>query len=207
MPETLLSPSNVLLYGRVVQDLVYNPSAVKPESDTPTREGRNNFLAQQLGVSTSCSPVDSVKEKSKPRLARIYGFAFDGQYYDLASPAIFIVHGPGVTADPGVKDSRQAKAPAKVDLSGVANTPSSMPDDILVWSYDKDDLSLRMDVSTGTLEQILLEMEFAMDFGPAGQKFGPSGQKFGPSGQKFGPSGQKFGPSGQKLGSRNNRGD
>jgi hypothetical protein len=32
-------------------------------------------------------------------------------------------------------------------------------DDIRFWSYDKGDFSIRMDVSTGTLEDILLEAE------------------------------------------------
>ncbi len=37
---------------------------------------------------------------------------------------------------------------------------------MMVWTYDKNDISLRLDLSTGMLEDILLEAEFGddMDF-------------------------------------------
>lgn len=118
MPETLLSPSNILLYGRELVDLqIVNPppppsgsppnnnppssglplddvqppgggdgpdgpAGTLPPPPPPPRLGSNNFLQAQLA-----SPG--------ARLARIYAFSYEGHYYDLAAPALFVVHGPG----------------------------------------------------------------------------------------------------------------
>lgn len=192
MAETLLSPSNILLYGRVMTDIELvraDPSASPPVPDPykdlsepdlasdgrvkdahgaeerechtlpppppPPRLGDNNFLQRQL---TTYGQVDA----TRPRLARIYGFSFEGHYYDLPKPAIFLVHGPG--SDPeawrpstALPHARVDRAPADADRTGVASTPSSFSEDMRVWSYDKNDHSLRLDTDSGTIEQILLE--------------------------------------------------
>jgi hypothetical protein len=192
MPETLLSPSNILLYGRVMTDISLvrgDPNSSPPVHDPyedlidpeltddgrikdahgveeqechtlpppppPPRLGDNNFLQRQL---TAYGQTDA----TRPRLARIYGFSFEGHYYDLPKPAIFLVHGPG--SDPeawrpstSLPHARVDRAPADADRTGVASTPSSFSEDMRVWSYDKSDHSLRLDSDSGTLEQILLE--------------------------------------------------
>ena len=183
MPETLLSSSTILLYGRQLLDLeiVESPSAARlkdaplateyeeteGESGSSAEEseeetgpphalpppmpqlGENRFLSNQL-------------ELTDARLARIYAFAFEGHYYDLPRPAIFLVHGPGsdpeaLRPSPALPFARVSRAPADADLTGVANSPSSFSEDVRVWAYDKDDISLRLDPYSGTLEQILLE--------------------------------------------------
>jgi hypothetical protein len=147
--ETLLSPSGVLLYGRVVLDLQLNnqpPSNVDPPPgtpDPPPRRGDNLFLQQQLAAHDAC-------------FARIYGFSFEGQYYDLPRPAIFLVHGQGVEAEPKAADNA-ASAPADADRTGRTGQTGSLSHDIRVWAYDKGDFSLRLDVETGPFDQILLE--------------------------------------------------
>ena len=169
MAETLLSPSNVLLYGREMADIVINPRTVpksevddvRPPSGTedqnlpppgqPPRFGANNFLEEQLFAEGA-------------RLARIYGFSYEGHYYDLAKPAIFLVHGRGQDPEawrPGfaVPNARFDRAPADADRTGVANTAGSFSEDIRVWSYDKGDFSIRLDIEAGTFDQILLEFE------------------------------------------------
>jgi hypothetical protein len=162
--ETLLGPSTILLFGRVVQDLVFapavhqgpgpdglntnppqGPNALQPP---PPRQGRNNFLQRQLADPNAT-------------LARIYGFSYEGHYYDLPRPAIFLVHGPGTSAELsaglGVPWDRLERTPADIDRTGVAGTEKSSSLDIKVWSYDKGDFSVRFDTETGPLEQILLE--------------------------------------------------
>jgi hypothetical protein len=162
MPETLESPSCILLYGRIVNDLqIQNPPyALGPPPAyqvQPPRLGANLFLRDQLQAPGAC-------------IARIYGFAYEGHYYDLARPPLFLVHGPGHRADrlpeppPDPLTNRRTSArPDKVDRFGVAATCESFPEDIRVWAYDKGDFSLRMDVRTGPLEQILLEPETSSD--------------------------------------------
>src|SRR5262245_4888569 len=108
MAETLLSVSTVLLYGRELADLTLKPVATPGPgpgsgdpgdgsySNPPARLGGNNFLEAQL-IGTPQDP-DPNNRLRKARLARIYGFSYEGHYYDLAKPAIFLVHGPGTAA-------------------------------------------------------------------------------------------------------------
>ena len=152
--ETLLSPSGILLYGRLLEDLklVYKaPPTAEPDSTSdgpPPRRGDNNFLQKQLAAKDA-------------GFARIYGFSFEGAYYDLPRPVVFLVHGPGVDPEgprlqpPG--DQRESRHPASASRTGVAETASDFSDDIRVWSYDKCDFSLRLDIESGPLEEILLE--------------------------------------------------
>jgi hypothetical protein len=175
MPETLLSPSNILLYGRQLLDLtIYKrppdsrnekappstePGVTKGEDDQPAPAhelpeplpylGDNLFLQRQLRLEDS-------------RFARIYAFAFEGHYYDLPKPMIFLVHGPGSDPEafrpaPNLPNARASRAPADADRTGVASTPSSFSEDIRVWAYDKGDFSMRLEPDSGPLEQILLE--------------------------------------------------
>lgn len=167
--ETLLTPSTILLYGRELVDLrlvpgeereppgppvsgqgqtADSPLPLKPPEEPP-RKSANKFLENQLN-------------HPEARLARIYGFSYDGHYYDLPKPAIFLVQGPGSDPEafrPGhmIPNARVSRAPADVDRTGVAKSASSFSEDIRVWSYDKWDFSLRLDPDSGPLDQILLE--------------------------------------------------
>ncbi len=186
MVESLLSPSNLLLYGRVLRDLELRfgqdgtgtpppsgvddkgnvlppddlrpakapgdqPGAALPNPPQPPRMGSNNFLQAQLSAPGA-------------RLARIYGFSYEGRYIDLTPPAIFLVHGEGrdpeaFRPDLGLPNARVSRAPADADRTGMSNTGSSFSEDIRVWSYDKGDFSIRLDPMTGTFEDILLANE------------------------------------------------
>lgn len=162
MPETLLSTSNILLYGRELRDLVVRhekecPPPVPDKKPLPERKIHGPFVERRGGVNRF---LDEQLEDPEARLARIYGFSFEGYYYDLARPVIFMVHGNGASAEdvtpPVPRDSR---APAKADLSGAGAQDHSFPEDMRVWSYDKGDFSIRLDVETGTFEDILLGPE------------------------------------------------
>jgi hypothetical protein len=179
MPETLLGPSTILLYGREMVDLVFQyqdprpGAAIAPQQITtlsaaqtytggaaqaaplpvpgnvaprPVRLSNNEFLELQLAHPDA-------------RLARIYGFAYEGHYFDLASPAIFLVHGPGDEPDENPPGNRVARAPHTTDRTGATRTSSSFSEDMRVWPYDKGDFSIRLDVETGPLAQILLDAE------------------------------------------------
>lgn len=117
----------------------------------------NQFLRQQfLGAS----------------LARIYGFSWEGAYYEFDEPVIFLVHGRGkfvnkVGAGPGGERNAPgdlaSRAPNRPDRTGVAAADFQFADDIRVWSYDKADYTVRMDVMTGMFEQVLLDVYFGFD--------------------------------------------
>ena len=176
--ETLLSPSNILLYGRVLTDLTFNyqspgtdhpPVTGEYAKNAPPRLGSNNFLQSQLNPGAGQGDV---------KLARIYAFAYEGHYYDMPKPAIFIVHGDGTQADadrPGSGDgtqadadrpgSRVARSQPSTSHTGAAKMSSTSADDLLVWSYDKNDISLRLDTESGKLEDILLGATLGPDGG------------------------------------------
>jgi hypothetical protein len=133
MPEPLLAGSGVKLFGRIVAGLTLDPAAMAGgEADASLRR-----LAAKLG--------------DAPRLARIYGFSHEGQYYDLARPTIFLVDGEGRPCEDGVAST------------GVAVEPPEFADGLLVWDYDRSDFSVRIDVDVGSLERILLEAELGLD--------------------------------------------
>src|ERR1700691_5227586 len=79
--ETLLTPSSIKLFGRVVSSLKYI-------NDTAgSGLGANKFLQRQLELEGN--------KDNPPTLARIYAFRFEGEYYQLPRPPIFFVHGLG----------------------------------------------------------------------------------------------------------------
>lgn len=172
--ESLLSPSAVKLYGRVILGLAINVEDARDEL------GGNKFLRNQLAPET------------QPRLARIYGFSYFGKYQPLGQPAIFLVHGDGAPASPRVtalivKDdaidatltirspdrekptdpldpenvARFSSGTVSADISGQAAQCCDFAFDIRVWEYDRGDFSLRLDIDSGPLERILIDAEQA----------------------------------------------
>jgi hypothetical protein len=147
--ESILSPDIIKLYGRPIAELQLN--IVPPGAGGPANIhnlGANQSLRAQLNAANAA-------------FARIYGFSFEGHYYDLPKPAIMLVHGPGepITWPPAVGPAPPvppAAAPT-VDQAGKAARDWEFSADLVYWEYEKKDLSMRLDVETGTLEQILLE--------------------------------------------------
>jgi hypothetical protein len=230
MAETLLTPSSIKLFGRLLTDLVfkYNPKTVV--------RGFNNFLQHQLNAnsvnltgtttlgSTTVSAVNtlaglqpgmtvsasagatptpvfaantvitsigpgpapeftinvppvqaaasvainaSLSDGNNPGLARIYAFAFEGQFYAIPRPPIFLVHGSGIPVGNWVGPStldQAGVAGREWDFSGYWDQTQSQqpqqpgPDDLYYWEYEKGDFSLRLDPEAGPFEQILLQM-------------------------------------------------
>lgn len=167
MAETLLSPSNILLFGRVVEDLVIQRSATGGAGHSP-------FVVDRTGGDRN---LENRLTHDNPTIARIYSFSYEGGYYDLPQPALFLVHGPGerVTKVPvsrrepvkgEARDPLPARAPGEPSLTGLAAADFQFVDGIMAWSYDKADHTIRMDVETGEFEDVLLNMFFGRG-GPA----------------------------------------
>jgi hypothetical protein len=158
MPESLMSPSSIKLFGRIVEGIKLDHPPAAPAL------GANNFLLHQLST------------KPLPHLARIYAFSFEGAFFEIPKPPIFAVHGDGIPV--GNWD-----VPSTMDQTGIAgrdwdfsgNNPNPHPDpaarvagasepraapppinDIRYWEYEKGDFSLRLDLEAGPFEQILL---------------------------------------------------
>ena len=127
----------------------------------------DHFQAARLGLASQIE--QQLLPEDDPCLARIYGFSFEGFYYDLMRPVFFLVHGEGIPASEirrgGFGAVNRARAPGSPSLTGLAQADFQFAEDIVVWSYDKADYTIRMDVETGMFEQVLLD---AMLGGPGG---------------------------------------
>ena len=163
MPESLMSPTSIKLFGRLVEGIRLDAPPVAPGL------GSNNFLLHQLST------------KTPPKLARIYAFSFEGAFYEIPKPPIFVVHGHGIPVgnwdipstmdqtgvagrdwDFSVNHPHPDPGPAaRVAGGGEPPAPPAAappPNDIHYWEYEKGDFSLRLDVEAGPFEQILLQM-------------------------------------------------
>jgi hypothetical protein len=153
MPETLLSPSSIFLFGLVVTDLAIIKTSHYPF--TKGKLGNNDQLGEQLNA------------ENDPKFARIYGFSYQGTYYDLPSPTVFLVHGDGDDAAEAklATGKHRARAPGEPSLTGVAAAEFQFADDLRVWSYDRSDYTIRLDIDTGMFEDMLLDPFFGGDGG------------------------------------------
>ena len=95
-------------------------------------------------------------------LARIYAFSFEGSFFDLMHPTIYLVHGLCMDVEenpdfPGLEVI--ARSPPSPSKTGLGSQIGSFARSLKVWAYDKSDFTLRLDLATGTFEQTLLAPE------------------------------------------------
>jgi hypothetical protein len=124
----LLGHSKILIYGRVVEGITLDAATA----------GDGSYGNDQASVYSDLLRSNVADKK----LATVFGFEFEGHYYDLPKPVILLVHG-------------EPKSPN--NAGAVVESDPKLMEDINVWSYDKADFSVRLDVSSGPLEEILLE--------------------------------------------------
>ena len=140
--ENLLSPSLVRLFGREFEGLLLNEAnnaAVLDQISHPRNQLAENLTADE-------------REQYRPRLANIYGFSYEGNYYKMSAPAIFLVHGPGHPVMPG-------QDPINLSTLGVEFKDQVFASGVLMWGYDKLDQMLRIDITSGWVEDVLLDAE------------------------------------------------
>ncbi|MFQ8432262.1 hypothetical protein [Amaricoccus sp. W119] len=87
-------------------------------------------------------------KQAEAKFARIYSFAFEGNLITLAKPAIFLVHGDG--------DKIEDKTLAGI---GLAITAANFAQDFKIWQYERDDITLRLDPTSGTFGRVLIQQE------------------------------------------------
>jgi hypothetical protein len=108
--------------------------------------GANRFLRQQL-------------EQEGARLARIYAFSYEGTFYNLPKPAVYLVHGKGRSMR---EFAAIAGGKASVSASGVVARDFGFELDVRFWEYDKSDYTLRCDICSGTFDEMLLDAALSM---------------------------------------------
>jgi hypothetical protein len=68
------------------------------------------------------------------------------------------VHGDGELVAEDLGTFSAARSPSPTGLTGLAAADFDFADGLRVWSYDKADYTVRMDVETGMFEDVLLGM-------------------------------------------------
>lgn len=135
--ETILAPTMIRMFGRLFGALTLDPTSLKVVATGSAPTPFTNPLTDKLAA------------ELKPGLARIFGFSYEGHYYKLPDPRVFLVHGDGTPVEAG-----SAAAVELGDL-GIEFHEQFFSAGVRMWAYDKLDMSLRIDITSGWLEDIL----------------------------------------------------
>ena len=149
--ETLLAPSMIRMFGREFEGLTIDVASLRVLSSGLGKTINpfvRNPLMDKLTLADGRATDD---ERISPRLARIYGFSYEGNYYKLARPTVFLVHGKGEEVLAGQNPN------LSLSILGVEFKDQVFADGVLMWAYDKIDMSIRIDITSGQLEDILLD--------------------------------------------------
>jgi hypothetical protein len=146
LTETLFAGSTVRLFGSRFAGLKLEFDA-DPTSGTPL-----DTLQDAPPVLRSLQ--ENLRNRSggtglPPILARIYGFSYQGSYYKLAEPTVLLVYGDGVPIGPTTTDPTPSFD--GIEFNGVSFAPG-----VLMWVQDRADYSVRIDITSGWLADVLL---------------------------------------------------
>ncbi len=119
--SNLMMPSRVLLYGRTMKGLRINVNVFDAGRGGAPGLGNNTFLRNQF-VGPSAVPG----RNDRARLAMIYGFEFEGHYYDLTAPTIMLVHGRGIDRRPRRRAINRAIVEAAEEAHNNGGTPAEI---------------------------------------------------------------------------------
>jgi hypothetical protein len=172
--ETFLEPTRIFLFGKKFSTLVYDPSPMSGGADATARaaaadkefddytvsaeahEALKNDKPSEAELPTPPGPVEHALRQvgDKAIFARIYGFSFEGHYYKLPRPVLFLVRGEGSSRSPEAVDNEPGFS---TRFTGVEAKSWSFGSDIRVWAVDKHDIAVCLDVEVGTYDQVLLQ--------------------------------------------------
>ena len=165
--ESLFTPSAIKLFGREFKGLSVNQpldgeSPLGKRARIPSQQVQQRLERDQgykqipgrLERSLRKVSVDDPDGKNHARFARIYGFAYEGQYYELPRPTLFLVYGPGEDAE---NDS------FTVQNVGLAAKDWKFASDIKMWQVDDKDVSMCIDIESGPMKEILLQPIFEVE--------------------------------------------
>lgn len=143
MPETLYSEATIHLFGRAMSDL-----SLRPRGDADAA-GDGDADRVEVRECEDVGPIQGTLGRGGRTIARIYAFAFQNEYVELASPALFVLRDNGQPIDDGL------------DLTGLSRIPEELNEDLTVWRVEREDLTVRLDVMTGSFNRVLLDYELA----------------------------------------------
>jgi len=194
--EGLFSAGGVRLFGRPFTGLELGELGLNPTSNNPLQV----MLAQKFA-----------DPNNPPQLARIFGFSYLGNYFKLAEPLVFLVFGKGTAIKSGLPSPGNPLETLGVETKGVDFTEG-----VQMWLADQADISVRIDVTIGWLNDILLSEEMGGDnnmtggvqlrrsdiVGHDGSLVGRDGSVVGRDGSVVGRDGSLVGRDGSFVGRR-----
>lgn len=210
--ETFFEPTRLHLFGKPFPSLTYNRASMEKAQGNDFM----NYTAQSVDGDQLRMPPSRIErtlrkesyEKIKTGgpdspetevaiariFARIYSFSYEGHYYRLPRPLLFLLSGDGkeLTDKKRLKDGTESPdkqlpkqrgsrrpdddetssdyterhAAFQTKFSGVAGEDWQFSDDIKVWAVDRKDLAVCLDVEIANYQEILLQ--------PMASRGGPS---------------------------------
>ena len=120
MPETLLSPSQVKLYGREFKGFRFERPSAADVDPNPGTTAKSSADSKEPVPDAGFDLLTNQLLRDGARFARIYGFTYEGNYYALPRPAVFLIHGPGRDVEPRLGSSgRQFGEAGRILTSGM----------------------------------------------------------------------------------------
>lgn len=187
--ETFLEPSRIFLFGKRFPSLVYQAA---PMSEGAGDAGAAALATVTAAVAAAGSatlpppgelagfatngaggqlpmppgPVERALREfgAEAGFARIYGFSFEGHYYKLPRPLLFLVRGDGharAPEDPPAATGGDREFSTR--FTGIEGKDWQFGSDILVWAVDKHDIAVCLDLEIGRYEQVLLQWFIASE--------------------------------------------
>lgn len=160
MNESLLSPSNIILFGR---DFPLKFDQERSEADMDEDKNRENGKEREREIVRQFGANRFLRDQlTAPgaKLARIYAFTYEGTFYNLPKPTVFLVHGPGLDISGFAENTN--KLFSDIGKSGVVARDFGFEHGVKFWEYDKADFTLRCDIVSGTFDEVLLDAALSM---------------------------------------------
>jgi hypothetical protein len=137
LQEALLAPAGIRMFGRSFVGLTVGELGVHPNANAPL-----------LTLLRSLTPA----ARAQLQLARIYGYSYQGNYFKLAEPTVFLVYDAGIEVTPG-------QWPIPLGELGVEFKDEVFASQVRMWFFDQLDMGIRIDITIGWMQDILLEAE------------------------------------------------
>lgn len=183
--ETLFEPTRIWLFGKPFPTIEYVQTSMTGAGDVAGAGAdathANEFApytAPVAGTELGMPPrrIERALRRRQPNaaqnqpavepiFARIYSFSFEGHYYNLPRPLLFLVYGDGA-----VNNARRPEEPRvaggvpfNTKFIGIEAKDWIFSDDIRMWQVDKKDLAVCLDVEVGNYQEVLLDSMVAFE--------------------------------------------
>jgi hypothetical protein len=169
--ETFLEPTRILLFGKVFPTLSYTPGPMRGVAVPGLGPGLAEFTPYAAPAPPDVAdaqppdlpmPPGRVEQALRQVgdagvFARIYGFSFEGHYYKLPRPLLFLLAGPGDNAREPENPVAGGVQEFSTRFTGVEGKDWHFGDDIRVWAVDKHDIAVCLDLEVGPYDDVLLQ--------------------------------------------------